>query len=281
MKSQIPSASLSRRNNLSTYYLLAVPELGNVVDILSVASDNQVLLSRQKQKKLYVYSEDGYLVTTVAVPFDDRAIDAAWSPREHHIVCTTDKTQTTVVMSVSGDVVHHTQMIAPRYLSVSPDNEIYVTSTTNGIYYSTDNGTSWNILLSKRDYSWQFTQALKVTSNSDSSNYTVWVIEHNFPNWRLSIYTHNKRTWKDVALPNAQVKVNFGKMTFDGHTKIYMTDWSNNAVHVWSVDSRYVRQRISLVERSVQNVAMNKQHTMLYVAGDGVIVLAVKNKILL
>jgi hypothetical protein len=142
-------------------------------------------------------------VTTVAVPFDDRVIDAVWSPREHHIVCTTVNTQTTVVMSLSGDVVHQTQMIAPRYLSVSLDNEIYVTSTTNGIYYSTDNGTSWNILLSKRDYSWEFTQALKVTSNSDSSNYTVWVIEHNFPNWRLSIYTPDERTWIDVVVPSA------------------------------------------------------------------------------
>jgi hypothetical protein len=193
MTSQTPSSSLSRRRNTSTHFLLAVPELDNVVDILSVASNGQVLLNRQKQKQLYVYSEDGYLVTTVAVPFDDRAIDAAWSPREHHIVCTTVNTQTTVVMSLSGDVVHHTQMIAPRYLSVSPDNEICVTSTTNGIYYSTDNGTSWNSLVSKRDYSWEFTQALKVTSNSDSSNYTVWVIEHNFPNWRLSIYTPDER----------------------------------------------------------------------------------------
>jgi hypothetical protein len=277
MTSQTPSSSLSRRRNTSTHYLLVVPELDNIVNILSVASDGRVLISRGEQKQLYVYSEDGYLVTSVAVPFDERAIDAAWSPREHHIVCTTDKTQTTVVMSVSGDVVHHTQMIAPRYLSVSPDNEIYVTSKTNGIYYSTDNGTSWNSLVSKRDYNWQFTQALKVAPSSVLSNYTVWVIENNFPNWRLSIYTPDKCTWKDVVIPNANVKLNFGKMTFDGHTKIYMTDWSNNAVHVWSVDGKYVRQLISLnsYSFSIQNVAMNKQHTMLYVAGDGVKVLVV------
>jgi dipeptidyl aminopeptidase/acylaminoacyl peptidase len=279
MTSQIPSALLSRRNNFSTHYQLVVPELDNIVTILSVARDGQVLMGREGRQQLYVYSEDGYLVTTVTVPFDDRVIDAVWSPREHHIVCTTDKTQTTVVMSLSGDDVHHTQMIAPQFLSVSLDNEIYVTSTTNGINYSTDNGTSWNILVSKRESSWEFTQALKVTPNSDSSNYTVWIIEHNFPKWRLSIYTPDKCTWKDVVLPNAKVQVDFGKMTFDGHTQIYMADWSNNAVHVWSEDGKYVRLKISLYTYGyhLQNVAMNKQSTMLYVAEDGVKVFALQN----
>jgi outer membrane protein assembly factor BamB len=85
----MPSSSLSRRRNSSTHYQLVVPELNNVVTILSVASDGQVLIGKSEQKQLYVYSEDGYLVTTVTVPFDDIVTDAVWSPREHHIVCTT------------------------------------------------------------------------------------------------------------------------------------------------------------------------------------------------
>jgi hypothetical protein len=273
---QIPSSLLSRRRNSSTHYQLVIPELNNSVNILSVGSDGQVLLGRGEQKQLYVYSEDGYLVTTVAIPFYDRVIDAVWSPREHHIVCATVKTRTTAVMSVSGDVVHHTQMIAPRYLSVSPDNEIYVTCTTKSLYYSTDNGTSWKGLVAQPNFSWEFVHALKVKPSSALSNYAVWLIESNDPEWRLSIYTPKK--WTALVLPNAVNIRQTGRMTFDGHTNIYLTDYYNKAVHVWSVNGQYVQLLIPFHthDYAPENLAMNKQRSMLYVAEDGVKVFAVQ-----
>lgn len=230
-----------------------------------------MLVGAQLGKLLYVYCDDD-LVQSLTIPFNDAAYDAVWSPREqHHIVCTTDNTRKAVVLSVSGDVVHQTQMVYPMYLSVSADNDIYVACQSDGVYYSTDNGATWNRLVSKRGL-WQFEFALEVAPDNLLSNYSVWIIESNnrskkTPVWRLSIYTP-RRTWTDVVLPNTQVNVENSRMTFDGHTNIYMTDWNNTAVHVWSVNGQYVRQLLSSQDLKFrpENVALNKQLTKLYVA---------------
>jgi hypothetical protein len=157
----------------------------------------------------------------------------------------------------------------PKYLSVSHDNDIYLTSLSDGVYYSRDNGATWSILVSERDNTWRGHQAIKVTPNNVLSSYTVWAIEADYKNdWRLSIYTSDKRSWTDVALPNTQVQVNKSRMTFDGHTNIYMTDWVNRAVHVWSVNGQYVRQLLSrqdLKYSPINGIAVNKQRTKLYV----------------
>jgi hypothetical protein len=50
-------------------------------------------------------------------------------------------------------------------------------------------------------------------------------------------------------------------------------------VHVWSVNGQYVQLLIPFHthDYAPENVAMNKQRTMLYVAEDGVKVFAVQN----
>jgi hypothetical protein len=143
---------------------------------------------------------------------------------------------------MTGDVISHMKMNRPMHLSVSVDNVIYVTNY-EGLSYSSDDGMTWKRSVSVRGKGWTFHQALKVTPNSVVSNYTIWTVEYNDYNvWRLSIYTPGKRTWTDVALPTPQVQVNLSRMAFDGRTNIYMTDWYNRAVHVWSVGGRYVHR---------------------------------------
>jgi hypothetical protein len=240
------------------------------VTTLSVASDGQLLIGERLGEQLHLYSRIGDYVKSLAVPFDAHVIDAMWSPREHRIVCTTNAIDNSnmVVMSVTGKVISHMEMNSPKYLSVSADDVIYVTNY-GGLSYSSDNGTTWNRLVSLRDNEWRFFQALKVTPNGLVSSYTAWIVEYNdYDDWRLSIYIPGNGTWKDVILPNSKVKVYQSRMVFDGRKNIYMTDWYNRAVHVWSVNGRYVRQLLSSqnLTSMPRNVALNEQRTLLYVS---------------
>jgi hypothetical protein len=257
------AASFGKRNSSTKSHIQLQVESK---EILSVASSGQLLVGKDGGKQLHVCSENGELVKSLTVPFDDALIDAVWSPHEHHIVYTTYDTEKTMVMSVFGDIMHQAKLNFPRYLSVSPDSDIYVTSIPQGIYCSTDNGTTWHRLVSERG--WRFGQALKVTPNNVLSNYTIWAIETDYTDYRLSIYTPDKQTWTDVVLPNAQVKLFNSRMVFDGHTNIYMSDWHNKAVHVWSVNGQYVRQLVSPqdLNYSPENLALNRQRSVLYVA---------------
>jgi hypothetical protein len=275
---QTTTASPSPIYSSNTTSRILILQLKYGVTILSVASDGQLLIGRQYDKQLHVYSDNGSHVKSLAIPFNTKVTDAVWSPREHDIVCTIYRLdiEKVVVMSVTGDVISQMQMMIPKYLSVSFDNVIYVTSF-KGISHSSDNGTTWNTLIGERGDGWLFNQALKVTPYNIVSNYTIWAVETNYTNWRLSIYTPGKLTWTDVVLPNSQVKVDNSRMAFDGRTNIYMTDYYNRAVHVWSVDGRYVRQLLSaqdFTHDEPRTVAVNKQRTLLYVSATVIRVLA-------
>jgi peptide methionine sulfoxide reductase MsrA len=51
---------------------------------------------------------------------------------------------------------------------------------------------------------------------------------------------------RDVAVPT-HVRIGLGSsVVYDGHTSIFTTEFSSDAVHVWSVSGQYDRQLVSL-----------------------------------
>jgi hypothetical protein len=66
------------------------------------------------------------------------------------------------------------------------------------------------------------------------------------------VYTVDKQrvgdnvTWRDVTLPShVTVDLQYCKLAYDGHTNMFVTDFNNKAVHVWSVSGQYVCQLLS------------------------------------
>ncbi len=229
---------------------ITLPQLNNElscgVSILSVSSGGQLLVGQYRDSQLNVYSTDGDHVTSIDLPGGDRLVDAAWTPRGNIVYTTYDKV---AVMSQSGDVVAQQQMIHSWYVYVSSDDVIYLADYMNGVHKSTDDGVTWTCVFKSPD-GWHFRQIIKVSID----NYTdeFWTREYNTVSQCLSVYTLDNRlvngelTWCDVTLPDhTPVDFHCGRLAFDGHTNIFMTDFDNRAVHVWSVSGQYERQLLS------------------------------------
>ncbi len=101
---------------------------------------------------------------------------------------------------------------------------------------------------------------------TDRNTDVFWTAEYTSELCRLRVYTIDKRqagnnvTWRDVTVPsNVNVDLT-NNLAYDGHTNIFMKDFVNNAVHVWSVSGQYERQLlVSHVTNQPHRVAVDSQ----------------------
>jgi hypothetical protein len=84
------------------------------------------------------------------------------------------------------------------------------------------------------------------------------------------IFQRDSDLAKPRSTPESCSLVN-ARLVYDGHTNIYVTDWDNRAVHVWSVDGRYDRQLLSSPRR-ITSVEVDRQRHVMYVGQEGGIV---------
>jgi hypothetical protein len=77
---------------------------------------------------------------------------------------------------------------------------------------------------------WKCWQVIKVSTDSNTD--VLWTLVWSAEDWRLRVYTVDKRravgdnvTWRDVTVPS-HVTVDLGdsKLAYDGHTSIFVTD---------------------------------------------------------
>lgn len=250
------------RDNLAAPYLQGAEEAA-----LSVSSDDKLLSGRRADSLLHVYATDGNHVLSIDLP--GMLVDAVWAPYNGSIICTIrshySQTRNVLVMSVTGHIVAGNIMVSPEYLSVSSDNVIYLTDSTDGIFQSTDSGMTWNqvIKLSNQVRN----QAVKVFTSEQLAD--IWVIEHG-ENWNVCIYTvlHNNsnaiQSRRNLVLP-LDAGVDNGRLIFDGYTNVYIvSEFNNKVVYCVSVDGLYFDVLISL-RRRITSVAVDKKRTTMFV----------------
>jgi hypothetical protein len=111
-----------------------------------------------------------------------------------------------VTMSHSGDVIQHTNVLRPTYLSVSTDDVIYLISADTNVYQSTDDGLTWSHVFTVTD-GWQCQQVIKVSTDSNTD--VLWTRVRSGKTWRLRVYTVDKQQavgnsviWRDVTSPS-------------------------------------------------------------------------------
>jgi hypothetical protein len=139
-----------------------------------------------------------------------------------------------VTMSQSGDVIQQTNVSQPNKLSVSTDGVIYVISEYTSVYQSTDDGLTWSHMFNVID-GWECWQVIKVSTDSNTD--VLWTVVRSAEDWRLRVYTVDKRravgdnvTWRDVTVPShVTVDFSFSRLAFDGHSNIFVTDHDNRS----------------------------------------------------
>jgi hypothetical protein len=250
------------------------PTNDNSVTILSVSSESQLLVGQSNDHQLHVYSADCRHVTSIKLHDYDKVCDAVWT-RHGNIVYSEWRSKKVVTMSQSGDVIQQTNVSNPRNLSVSIDGVIYLISDCTSVYQSTDDGVTWSHMFTVSD-GCECWQVIKVSTDSNTD--VVWTLVWSGEDWRLRVYTVDKRraagdnvTWRDVTVPrHVTVNLGYSRLVYDGHTSIFVTDCSNRAVHVWSVSGQYDRQLVS-GQQLVSNpcgVAVDTQRHVMYVGRE-------------
>ena len=155
------------------------------------------------------------------------------------IVCALEKHKVGIIAE-TGDVVAWSETLFTdiQYLSISPDdNVIYLASGRDGVFQSPDGGVSWSYLFQSH-HGWRSIQAVRVTVKQREQ---FWVVEMLNNKWRLRVYSGSRFTTGeniDDHVDNETVKVDFkySKLAYDGSKYIYVSDYSNHSVHVFSVD---------------------------------------------
>ena len=208
------------------------------VGILSVFN-NKILISKMKQSKLHIYSQEGHYMSTITLDTDDEVYDAIWTPRGN-IVYTTWSGKVVVILE-SGKVMTSTSMPDPRRLHVSNDDIIYVADADNGVYQTTDEGVSWSLTF-ESPIGWKCYEVIKITSEHSDD---FWSKGKENNDWKIYIYSVNRKSCNgnvkrsDVNLnKNQQIQFEFSRLSYDNCMNIFLSDFYN-AVLVLSRNNQY------------------------------------------
>ena len=238
---------------MTSYKLLfsfTVTQLHNLptdkrVAILSVFK-GKLLVSGLRLSQLFIYNTSGSYLSSVKI--NNRLWDAKWTPRGN-IIYTSAACTVGMVSKVGGIIIRATkyQMKTPRYLSID-NNVIYITDVDTGLFRSTDDGVSWNLVFKAPD-EWACEQVIKVNSNPRLIEDFWMVVRRDQENYALRVYSVDKRrtdivvTWKNVTAlePNGRtIKVSYrSRLSYDGKTNIFLSNCFDEAVHVFSVNGLY------------------------------------------
>jgi hypothetical protein len=247
---------------------------GLELNVLSVSSEGQLLVSLWDDRQLHVYSADYSHVTSITIFDSDSVYDAVWTSRGN-IVCTARRSNIVVTILRSSDVMRQTNLLQPGYLSISADDVIYLISDHTSVFQSKDDGLTWNHLFNVSD-DCKCWQVVKVSTDNNTD--ILWAVEYPFRDWRLSVYTVDKRravgdrvTRRNVTVPS-HVTVDFSnsRLAYDDHKSIFVTERGKKAVHVWSVSGQYVYQLVSPQQLilSPWRVAVDTQRHVMYVGHE-------------
>ena len=235
------------------------------IGTLSIFKD-KVLISRPGLSQMFIYSREGRHLLTVTTVDNDALHDACWTPRGN-IVYVTDSNKRVVVMSSNGDGISTpTNMTKPRSLSVSIDNIIYLCDWEAGVYQSINDGISWSLVFKSPD-GWHWAEVIKV-STDPYDNFWIrgWQIGND--SYRLGSYNMNGG-FSEIITPTTDgihIDLLYSSLAQDGHMNIFLSDYHNKAVHVFSVNGQYQRQLLSPDQLNSYpfRLAVDKERQLLY-----------------
>ena len=252
------------------------------IDILSVFND-KLLVGRKNFPQLFILSQEGNHLETFTID-SDGFIDATWT-LYGNIVYTTSKSKLVMLKTLSGELIAYTQMTNPQDISVSNDGVIYLADAKAGIYQSTDDGISWNLVFKHCD-GWLSRQVVKVNTDHGEE---FWVLERGnifSKNVHLRVYgeVDKRKTLRGSSVPLKDNNLNTpdgrrinlvdSKLLYDGYNSIFLSECYNKAVHLFSVNGHYLCQLLSSchIKNQPYRLAMDKECQQLYVGQKGGVV---------
>ena len=235
--------------------------------ILSLYSD-KILIGDYSLSKLFVYSRDKRHLLTIDC--EQPLSDAQWTPHGNIVYITTSRILK-VVKESNEVIATHTHIKKPFSLSVSADKIIYLTDWETGVYQSTDDGISWDLVFLNSIDGWHFWRVIKATVDHIDSFWTL--------NCQSIIYCHlqvyKKRPdglWVSANFTNLKgmhlILTTHDYLSYDGRISFLVSNWNKNAIdilsvndncHLWSSYFMYFPQRLVVdMERNLAYVGSKR-----------------------
>ena len=256
------------------------------ITIISVLND-AVMIGCYLQSHLYIFSQHDQHFANFTVT--GSLIDAMWTPRGHILYTTIDKNKGTGLVSrkvTSAGNMNDTSAIAiqtssnqsiPSFFSVFNNKYIYLADPLSGIYQSNDDGNSWFSIINATG-EWQFLHVIRVGGNGE--NYWIWELNSATHIQRLRMYSldaNNINAIKDIGVKEVVIQFTYditlnevpGRMqSYDGIEHIFVSNYQNKTVHVYSINGLYHCQLLSpddINDYHPTTVMIDPQRQQLYV----------------
>ena len=243
-----------------------------LVNILSLFNDT-LLVGSSGQTQFFIYSHTGRNLLKITDGDKAQICDATWTPRGN-ILYATKKPYKVVVMSQNGTIIAICRnMKELSYFSVSSDNGIFVIENGEHIFYSVDDGISWRLQL-RLPHGWLCWQVIGVINGR---NKQFWMLGHDDKaRYNLAVYgtrLYGEALWRNVNLTLTEsnhVYLVRSSLSYDGNMTIFLNDFFNKALHVFSVSGLYRYKLLS--PRSIKNnpcrLAIDNKRQLLYVGQE-------------
>ena len=227
------------------------------VRILSVISDSLLLIG-DKGQSLFIHNRDGMQFRTIEVK---NLKDAVGTIHGHIAYLTSNNA--VVVKSQSGNIISEITMPNPLHISISNDSTMYLTAESRGFFQSSDGGLNWIQVCNLTD-KWQPLRVIKVPT--EHIDY-FWALERNLDNndtkHHIRIYSVDRRfqyssvTCRNIAMLDVQFDIShLSSLAYDGNMNIFISDYSNGAVHVFLANGQYNCQILSSSQNSYKMYAL-------------------------
>ena len=264
------------------------------VQIIS-AFNELLLVSRVRSSQLFILSWDGRYLSNITIDDNDSLVDAIWTPRRN-IAYTSlhfNGNGRVVVMTAFGKGILNSQspLACPLWLSAFNDT-VYLVDCTGRVRHSPDDGVSWILLFEPID-EWHCRKL--AISSTDLTN-DLWMLESRNPTdnerdrvnlllGNLRIHSFNKTLQYNRYLSSRKVTFNstagskqidltFSDLTHDGGLTIFLSDYHNKTIHLFSINGQYHRQLLSSTHiRSMPTrIVVDSERRLMYVAQyDGLV----------
>ena len=264
-----PSSQSRSVVSSQTMYSFTMEKMkGRRVDIMSLFKDKLLATVSGLVSRIFIYNTNGRYLSTVTV--DDVLCDAIWTSAGN-ILYTAVNSKKAILISEAGEVITDSQLTNPQCLSIF-NNTIYLADEETGVFQSTDGGATWSFVFSSITGG-KFRQVVQVRNDPTDD---FWVREYDNNRCSLRIYSLTKRrsaggksvTWKTVILPkltHKSINLNRSRLSFDGDKTVFLSDFYNKTVHVFSANGDYNRQLISYNTNTPCRLVADREHQLLFV----------------
>ena len=257
------------------------------ISIISVLND-AVMIGCHSQSHLYIFSQHCHYFANFTVT--GNLVDAMWTPRGHILYTTFDKNRGTGLVSrmvTSAGNTSDTSAIAnqtnnnwslPSFFSVFCNKYIYLADPLSGIYQSNDDGNSWFSIINATG-EWQIVHVIRVGGSIE--NYWTWELNKETRIQRVGMYSldanNNNSIKNNIGLKEVIIQfandITFSKLpyrmlSYDGNEHIFVSDYHNKTVHVYSINGQYHCQLLSpddIYDYHPTTLMVDPQHQQLYV----------------